>query len=142
MILDGDNRSLPDREVSTEELHILRWTRYKAENYLVHPEALARFVKSASLDLFSESTAKQGLEFLKEQLPPTVYNNPLDEHDYLIATAASKKILPGFFKAAEVRLAKNEYYQIASQMLKNEIPNEVIEKLNSIAKNFEILNTS
>ena len=142
LILDGDNRSLPDREVSTEELHILRWTRYEAENYLVHPEALARFVKSASLDLFSESTAKQGLEFLKEQLPPTVYNNPLDEHDYLIATAASKKILPGFFKAAEVRLPKNEYYQIASQMLKNEIPNEVIEKLNSIAKNFEILNTS
>jgi len=141
LILDGDNRSLPDHEVSTEELHILRWTRYEAENYLVHPEALARFVKSASLELFSESSAKQGLEFLKEQLPPTVYNNPLDEHDYLLATAASKKILPGFFKAAEVRLPKNEYYQIASQMLENEIPKEVIEKLNILAKSFRINNS-
>ncbi len=54
------------------------------------------------------------------------------DDDYLERTPASKTLLPGFFKAASVPLTKNEYYQVAAQMLPEEIPGEVKEKLDVI----------
>ncbi|MEW6003145.1 MAG: AAA family ATPase [Nitrospirota bacterium] len=136
LILDGDNRQLPDHELLADGLTILRWRRYEAENYLIHPEVLARFVKGATPNLFTMASAEKGLEYLKNQLPPAVYENPLVEHDYLNVTPASKTLLPGFFKAADLPLTKNEYYQVAAQMLPEEIPNEVKDKCNVI---YEIL---
>jgi len=44
LLLDGDNRNLPDREIGADGLKIGRWSRYEAESYLVHPTALKRFL--------------------------------------------------------------------------------------------------
>ncbi|MFQ5652211.1 MAG: ATP-dependent endonuclease [bacterium] len=133
LLLDGDNRALPEHEISAEGLLIMRWRRYEAENYLLHPEALFRFVtrewSTESPDLFAQA----GVDFLKEQLPPAVFSNPLQEHDYLNATPASKALLPAFFEAASVTISKNDYYQVAAAMKPEEIPQEVIEKLDIIA---------
>jgi len=134
LILDGDNRQLPDREILTEELTLLRWKRYEAENYLIHPQALARFVGGATPDLFTHA----GLEYLRQRLPPVVYDDPLTDDDYLERTPTSKTLLPGFFKAANVSLTKNEYYQVAAQMLPEEIPHEVREKLDVICETFDM----
>jgi hypothetical protein len=38
LLLDGDNRNLPQREVSAQGLVVERWTRYESESYLVHPK--------------------------------------------------------------------------------------------------------
>ena len=130
LILDGDNRQLADHELLAEDLTLLRWRRYEAENYLVHPKALARFVGGTTPDLFTHA----GLEYLRENLPPVVYADPLADADYLERTPASKTLLPGFFKAAGVSLTKEEYYQIAVQMLPEEIPDEVREKLDAICE--------
>jgi hypothetical protein len=46
--------------------------------------------------------------------------------------------LPGFFEAANLPLTKSEYYQIASQMLPEEIPGEVAEKLDAICETLGI----
>ena len=46
--------------------------------------------------------------------------------------------MPGFFEAADVPLTKNEYYQVAAQMLPEEIPDEVKEKLDKICEAFNI----
>jgi len=132
LILDGDNRQLPDHEISADGLTISRWKRYEAENYLLHPVALSRFVTGMAPDLFATANANRGLEYLRRQLPPTVYEDPLEEHEYLNVTPASKTLLPGFFSAAGFSLTKNEYYQVAAQMLPEEIPNEVREKLDII----------
>lgn len=134
LILDGDYRQLPEHEVSTDGLAIVRWRRYEAENYLIHPEALVRFVQGARPDLFTMKSAEKGLDYLENQLPPAVHRDPLADHDYLNATPASKTLLPGFFEAARVPLTKNEYYQVAAQMLPEEIPNEVMEKLDIICE--------
>jgi len=44
LLLDGDNRNLPDREIAADGLTILRWERYEAESYLMHPASLERFL--------------------------------------------------------------------------------------------------
>jgi len=132
LILDGDNRSLPDHEVSAEGLSVLRWRRYEAENYLVHPDALSRFAGGTSTDLFSMVSVERGITYLKNQLPPAVYSNPLAEHPYWERTPASKELLPGFFRASGIELTKNEYYQVAAQMLPGELSSEIKEKLDGL----------
>jgi predicted ATPase len=133
LILDRDNRDLPSHEVSAEGLTIIRWDRYEAENYLINPNALVRFVRGVSPDLFTLASAERGLEYLNRHLPPPIFENPLmDDLDYFRYTPSSKTLLPGFFEAAGLPLTKNEYYQIASQMKPEEIPGEVKEKLDAI----------
>lgn len=132
LLLDGDNRQLAEHEVSADGLTILRWKRYESENYLIHPDALVRFVEESQPPLFGQASAESGLEFLRDQLPPAVYRDPLADHDYLDVTPASKTLLPGFFEAAQVPLSKKEYYQVAAQMTAEEIPPEVEQKLDQI----------
>lgn len=139
LILDKDNRQLSEHELSADGLTILRWRRYEAENYLVHPEALARFIHGAKPDLFTAASVERGLDYLRNQLPPAVYKEPLGDHDYLKATPASKTLLPGFFEAAGVPLTKNEYYQVATLMHLEEIPDEVREKLDAIYEGLQIV---
>lgn len=137
LLLDADNRGLPDRELAFDGLTILRWRRYESENYLIHPQALNRFVKSFESNLFVRIFPDKGLDYLKNQLPPVVYNDPLAEHEYLNVTPASKTLLPGFFEAVELDITKNEYYQIAAKMLPEEVSPEVIEKLDLISESLE-----
>ena len=129
LLLDGDNRSLPERELSGEGLVIGRWIRYESENYLLHPDALIRYI-SPELPLLSEVARK----YLQDELPGAVLREPLGDHDYLNRTPASKTILPGFFRAVGIHLPKNEYYRVAEKMTKEEVVSEVNDKLNDIAR--------
>lgn len=138
LLLDGDNRDLPPREVDADGLVIERWSRYETESYLVHPAALTRFVAGR---LGGPIFAVPAEDYLKDQLPPAVYRNPLAEHDYLLSTRASKTFLPDFFRAAGVEISKQEYYLLAEKMAPEEIPEEVREKLDRIAEAFGIVDT-
>lgn len=129
LLLDGDDRSMPDRELSADGLAILRWDRYEAESYLLHPKSLERFLAAEKGELFVPPAA---LSYLREQLPPAVFKNPLDSNSFLRAEPASKTLLPEFFQHADYKLAKSEYYLIAQQMKADEIPQEVSDKLNEI----------
>jgi energy-coupling factor transporter ATP-binding protein EcfA2 len=133
LLLDGDNRSLPDREIAADNLELLRWRRYEIENYLLHPEALLRFVAGSEPDLLAMTCRKAGEEFLRENFPPPALRDPLKDSDYLISTPASKSILPGFLERADYRLSKKDYFQIAAQMKAEEIHPEVTEKLGLMA---------
>lgn len=132
LLLDGDNRGLPDRELRADGLVIERWSRYEAENYLIHPEALIRFVRQRVGPLFADAADK----YLRDEMPPAAYRDPLSDHDYLTNTAASKSLLPGLFAAASDKLRKPEYYLIAEQMHPDEIHPEVKQKLDTIAEAF------
>jgi len=134
MLLDGDNRGLPDHEITAEGLFVSRWIRYEAESYLIHPDALRRYVDSTTGPLFGEPGAK----YLADELPGAVLRDPLGDHDYLNRTPASKTLLPGFFRAAQTLLPRNDYYLIAEQMRPEEIAPEVEQKLDEIAATFGI----
>jgi len=132
LLLDGDNRNLPERDISADNLTILRWKRYEIENYLLHPQALLRFVEGPEPDLLSHARRKNGEDFLKENFPPPALKDPLKDSDYLVATAASKSILPDFLKKTETPLLKKNFFQLAAQMKPEEIHPEVKSKLDAM----------
>lgn len=71
ILLDGDNRDIPDRELRGNDLQTHIWPRYEVESYLLHPEALKRFVLARSGgDIFATADATAGLSYLRDQLPP------------------------------------------------------------------------
>jgi predicted ATPase len=135
ILLDGDNRGISDQEVATEGLLIGRWTRYEAENYLLHPQALLRFFEQYPQKLFI--TPNPAMDYFKEELP-AVYKDPLGNHPVLEGLAASKQFLPEFFKRAQVSLSKSDYYRIASLMRPEEVHPEIKQKLDDICKAFGI----
>ena len=131
-MLDGDNRNLPEHEIDADNLTILRWKRYEIENYLLHAQALLRFVEGPDPDLLSIARRKNGEDFLKENFPPAALSDPLKDSDYLVATAASKSILPEFLERTETHLSKKDFFQIAAQMKPEEIHPEVAAKLDAM----------
>ncbi|MCK5805696.1 MAG: AAA family ATPase [Lentisphaeria bacterium] len=128
LLLDGDNRNVPDREIDGDKLTILRWERYEAESYLLHPEALERFIAAEKGALF----ANAAMNYLREQLPPAFFKSPLETSAFLKAEPASKTLLPKLLECADVELSKNEYSLIAKQMNPEELPPEIAEKLSKI----------
>jgi hypothetical protein len=67
-------------------------------------------------------------------VPPAFFKNPLETSRVLRAEPASKTLLPELLKKADLKLSKNDYFQIAQQMRPSEIPAEVVDKLDAIHK--------
>ena len=128
LLLDGDNRNLLDHEIAADGLTILRWERYEAESYLLHPTSLDRFLDAEKGTLF----AKPAMDYLREQLPPAFFNSPLEASAFLRAEPASKTLLPNLLAKAEVAISKSDYLLLAQQMRREEIPPEVKDKLDAI----------
>jgi hypothetical protein len=127
VLLDGDNRDLRD-EALAEGIQVLRWERYEAESYLLHPDSLSRFLESQNLPRFGN----QAMQEFRDQMPPAFLKTPLETIEFLRSAPASKTLLPQLLEAAGVDLPKREYAAIARQMLPAEIPGEVVEKLDAI----------
>jgi predicted ATPase len=132
LLLDGDNREVPDREVGGDGLKIARWKRYEIENYLLVPEAIRRmFIPT----LFEQNAADRAIEYLRTQMPESFFENPLsDQTAAAVEVPASKKLLPQMFLAAGRKLEKGEFYLIAEQMTADEIHPDVIKVLDEIAR--------
>jgi len=130
LLLDGDNRALPDRDLAARGLEISRWKRYEIESYLAHPSSLRRFVEERALPLL----AGAALTYLKEQLPPAVIREALADHDYWANTPVSKTLLPSLFMEAGLTLGRPEYFLIAEQMKPDEVHLEVRQKLDELLR--------
>lgn len=128
LLLDGDNRNSPDRELTADGLTILRWERYEAESYLLHPESIERFLSAEKGPLF----ARPGMDYLREQLPPAFFHAPLEASPFLRAEPASKTLLPELLAKADVPISKSDYFLLAQQMKPTELPREVWDKLTAI----------
>ena len=134
LLLDGDNRNLADREVRADGLEVLRWDRYEAESYLLHPAALARFAASkAGGELFAQQSADQAVNYLRGKMPPDVFQSPLtDRSGYFEGLRASKTLLPDLFAHLGLDVPKSDYFLIAETMRAEELPVEVKAKLDAI----------
>lgn len=135
LLLDGDAQKITDHDLKTPGLKIQRWKRYEAENYLLHPEALLRFVENQAGTLFTQDASK----YLKDKFPPAAYREPLSDDDYLARTPASKTLLPKFFKQVGMETMKGEYYMIAEQMQADEVHPDVKTILDAIAKKLSLV---
>ena len=133
---DGDKSPSGDKKghrKSPDGMLRLFWTRREIENYLIHPEAISRFVDLNA----GKEAAKNAVLYMKDQLPPAVYKNPFDS-SHSLHEAKGKILLANIFNQAGLDIKETDYYQLAAQMNKDEIHPEVVEKLDAIAEHFDI----
>lgn len=142
-LLDGDSKNKGPGQVTGAGLQRLRWLRYEAESYLVHPTALDRFVVrqlgEGGLSQAARDALRRWFEKTFQTGDPAVFledSNPLVK-TFLKATKARGDILPPALEAAGiVNLPYTRYEEIAAVMLPEEIHPEVKEKLDAIQRAF------
>ena len=139
MLLDGDARGeIADTAITGEGLQRLRWRRYEIESYLLHPDALARFVENA-VGAAAGPHVEDMLARWRDEFPPAVVSAPLGDHAYLNATKARSLFLPPLLEAAGLHgLPYTRYHEIAAAMRPEEIHPEVTEKLDAICRAFGV----
>ncbi|HUT52154.1 MAG TPA: AAA family ATPase [bacterium] len=136
VILDRDNRDLPQREVAAQGLEIIRWGRYEIENYLLLPGALERFcaegLGAKSEPLLAAIQAKQVHDYFQKQFPPPALEHPLENSTFFVNVRASKDLLPLLFSQLNIDLDKNDYFMIVPFLNKEEAHPDIINTLNLI----------
>ncbi len=137
-LLDGDARpEIGPTEITGKGLQRLRWRRYEVENYLFHPDALARFVAAAVGDAAAEAHVADLRRHLELTHPPGFMSDPLSEFPALNRSKARVELIPPALAAAGLpAVSYTRYHEIAALMLPSEIHPEVIEKLDAIVKAF------
>ena len=144
-----------EAELQTEgPLIEMMWRRREIENYLLVPEAILRFCEKeiragyasppeeTDTSLFEKlipQEINQVQALLKKLILEEVWANPLEDTPFLLGTKASDVVLEPFFKnfykliGKYNTMAKNNMFLIASEMKRNEIHSEIIEKLDRIS---------
>lgn len=137
-LVDGDSQpEVQATAITGTGFQRLRWRRYEIESYLVHPDALARFVTKVVGEAAAPPHVADLLRYLRDNLPPAVLERPLDDHPYLNNTKARREILPPALNAAGLpNLPYSRYHEIAAGMLREEIHPEVREKLDAVVAAF------
>lgn len=154
-ILDGDTRKTADE--SNGGLEILHWRRYEIENYYLTPSLIVKYTRrvfDAEGGLFTEATVKVMQDVLDEQLLAKVFTGDKQQlEEYKKASASLQKTLLQNLKMSEfaegvfeevakrqnqpVLLRKGEYYLMVEDVVAGDVPQEVTEKLDRVAKVFE-----
>ena len=116
------------RRRSVKGLTSLLWTRYEIESYLIHPQALLRFVREQ--DKTGKGAAKAD-EYMKEYYG-SLYKKPFENIHALTGTKG-KTILADILGSAQVYCAEEGYYRIARVMKESEIHPEVRSVLDAVA---------
>ena len=76
------------------------------------------------------------MRYLRDQLPPAFFKDPLQSSSFLRSEPVSKTLLPELLKQADLstEITKSDYFLIAREMQASEIPQEVLDKLTEIQK--------
>ena len=137
-LVDGDSRAeLASSALTGSGLQRLRWPRYEIESYLVHPQALARFVTATVGPANAGQHVADLDQHLRDTLPPGVFAQPLADHTYLNNTKARTEILPPALSAAGLPgLPYTRYHEIAAMMTPDEVHPDVRHVLDGIVQAF------
>lgn len=137
-ILDGDGRpEIPPTPITGAGLQRMRWKRYEVESYLLHPEALGRFVRL----VVGASQAPKHVEALhqhfRDNYPPRFLDDPLGDYAMLVGTKARTLLVPPALTAAGLPgFDYTRYHEIAATMRPDEIHPDVREMLDAIMRAF------
>ena len=137
---DGDaHPTIGDTAITGTGLQRLRWRRYEIESYLLHPQALARFV-TAQVGAHAAPPHVADLRaWWHDQFPPAVTREPLGDHEFLNVTKARTRLLEPMLEAAGIHgLPYTRYHEIAAAMLPEEIHPEVAAKLDAVCRAFGV----
>jgi predicted ATPase len=151
-LIDADGKALnialspkPERE----KLNRIAWQRYETESYLVHPNALARFIDKQVAGAGAEAVRRFLTEQFNSYLGPTIgaqvandfIGNPMQPQQavnrYLAETKARTVIVSGVLQEAGIHgMDYTRFSEIAAIMEPNEIHPEVKQKLDFIQQAF------
>ena len=81
LLLDGDSLRLPDHEIKTNGLEIIRWNRYEAENYLLNINTLERFVIGGDINIFTQLQVEKLKKFVTHSYFLNIMENPFEDDD-------------------------------------------------------------
>jgi predicted ATPase len=139
-LLDGDaHPAIQDSPITGTGLQRLRWRRYEIESYLLHPEALTRFVEAMVGAEVARPHIEDMLAYWEGEFPPAVAREPLGDHEFLNTTKARTRLLPPLLEAAGINdLPYTRYHEIAQRMLPEELPPEIGEKFDAICRAFGV----
>ena len=139
-LVDGDaHEGVGDTPLTGSGLQRVRWRRYEIESYLIHSDALARFVAAQVGAGIARQHVDDMLTWWRREWPPAVVEDPLGDHPFLNGTKARTDLLPPLLEAAEIfMLPYTRYHEIAALMLPEEIHPEVSEKLDAICRAFGV----
>ena len=137
---DGDARpAVGDTAITGTGLQRLRWRRYEIESYLLHPDALARFVTVQVGPRAAQPHVADMLAWWRDQFPPAVTRDPLGDYEFLNVTKARTRLLEPLLEAAGIHgLPYTRYHEIAASMLPEEIHPEVTAKLDAVCRAFGV----
>ena len=124
-LLDGDNREAPERETTRLGMEVLRWKRYEIENYLFHPDALARFI---NFPLGIESVKRE----FQNMVPPSA--DVFGDSVVFVRSKGSTELVIPLLKAVGHPINKADLHLIAEVMKPDEIHPEVVRKLDRMAE--------
>ncbi len=139
-LIDGDaHPEVPPTEITGVGLQRQRWRRYEIESYLVHPDALARYVEHVVGREAAGPHVADLRKYIEDNLPPAVLRDPLGDHAFLNTTKARIALIPPALAAAGLPgVPYTRYHEIAALMEPQEIHPEVKEKLDAIQKAFRL----
>ena len=126
-VRDGDGKEHRAAE-TPQDLDIFYWKWYEIENYLIHPDAILRYVRNE----MGQKYERNALEYMRKNLPQTKFENPFGPS--FVDSTKGKDLIERIFHGANCSLPAAEYFRIARQMKRDEIHPEIKEKLNEIAK--------
>jgi len=134
-----DNVNKTDSSQVPPGLEVRYWPRKEIENYLIIPALLERFVKKQEPigELFSQNRLELALQYLKEDLPPKVYKDPINND----IDGKGSDFLEKFFKAVGIKINKCEFWQIADLMQKEEIHNDIKQVFDELLEVIKSANT-
>jgi predicted ATPase len=137
-LVDGDaHAGIQSTPITGQGWQRLRWRRYEIESYLIHPEALARFVAHTVGADAAPAHLADLRRHLEETYPPAVLREPNGDHAFLNSTKARTELLPPALTAAGLpAFPYTRYHEIAAVMRPEEIHPEVVEKLDGIVRAF------
>ena len=131
VLRDGDGKEHETEMPKRNGLRRLFWKRYEIENYLLHPQAVVRFVMGEEQGRPAEVVEAD----VRDGLLPRVYRSPLEDDEFH-RTNKGKNVLEGVLRGMERPPSRSEYWRIAAVMTPEEIHPEVVEKLDAIAEWF------
>lgn len=137
---DGDaHPAIGDTAITGTGLQRLRWRRYEIESYLLHPQALVRFVMAQVGAHAAPPRVADLRAWWQDQFPPAVTREPLGDHEFLNVTKARTRLLEPMLEAAGIHgLPYTRYHEIAAAMLPEEIHPEVAAKLDAVCRAFGV----
>ena len=113
-------------------LKIAYWNRYEIENYLVHPQAVARFVERVG----GKDASDKASAYMRKYLPQVRFDSPFTFAQ--IDRTKGKSLISDILTAAGVQVPESEYYKIASCMDREEIHPDVVSMLDLTSAHFSI----